>query len=134
MNFLIIDDSDDARELLSFLLKMDFPESIRVLAHSGNEGITFLKRFSEKIQVIICDYRMPDGDGLSVFKAWQQSYSHIPFILYSPDALRVKGEFLSHSHRDHRNLFFYDKTEGIDGFMDLMKKLMTGSEEQLPLA
>ena len=61
---LIIDDDPDICLLLSkFLKKKDFQVDY---SHSGNDGLDKIRK--NKYDLILCDYRLPDTDGLDLLK------------------------------------------------------------------
>ncbi len=75
----------DDEELNRFLAE-DILESIgydSILASSGNEGIKFYKENSEKIDIVILDYMMPEMDGKDTFIELKKYNKDIKVILSS---------------------------------------------------
>ena len=60
---LVIDDNNDSQVLVEFVLKMNTDWKI-IIASDGVEGITIAE--SERPDVILLDYIMPDLDGFTV--------------------------------------------------------------------
>jgi len=61
---LIVDDEANFREALAFLLKM---EGYKILtAESGHSALKLLKE--RKVDVVVSDIRMPDGDGIELLR------------------------------------------------------------------
>lgn len=133
MIFLTIDDSEDIRELISYAVREEFPDGNILEAASGNEGSQLLRRFHDRIQGIICDYHMPDGNGLMVFRTWLESFTHLPFILFSSDTEMAEKTFLKGFENRPTNLYFLDKQEGVDGLGRLVQEVSEKSLFQLPI-
>ena len=95
LSCLVVDDEEDLRDLLGFVLENEF-KAVVYYASSGNEAIDFLKKNREKIDLIVCDYRMGDGNGGDVFKFLHEPQKVIPFILCSSDHPGLHPEFQSH--------------------------------------
>ena len=80
---LLIDDEKDLRDVLSLFVKMVFPEITFVECSNGREGLATAK--SDKPDLIIVDYKMPDLNGLEVIQELRCSVvtEAIPVILYT---------------------------------------------------
>lgn len=81
MKVLLAEDDADTRELIAFLLESRFSAYV-LEASSGNEAIGLLEK-EPGIDLVICDYRMPDGTGADVCRYLLSKKSKIPFILCS---------------------------------------------------
>jgi len=78
---LIIDDSAFQRKLLSATL---LAEGLGVLeAKNGREGLEIGVR--ERPDLIILDLLMPEMDGFTFLKEWQQKGIHIPVFVFTSD-------------------------------------------------
>lgn len=77
-NILIIDDDPVYRRLSSSILKERFTV---FTAEAPSAGFDILK--SEKIDYVICDYRLPQMDGLSVLDKIKKDYPQIEVIMVS---------------------------------------------------
>ena len=77
---LIVDDAPSMRALLSATLK-NFGFSCIYEAKDGIEAERILK--NKSVDLIFCDWEMPNKDGLQLFKELQQNelLKHIPFVL-----------------------------------------------------
>jgi two-component system chemotaxis response regulator CheY len=121
-SILIVDDDEFIREKL----KLDFRNiglTNRLLeATNGVEGIEKLKQYfssAQRVQLIICDYEMPDMNGIEFHQKVinHPEFSNIPFLMLT-----------SHSERD----FVLKAIQaGVSGYMvkpwnkeDLKQKLI----------
>ena len=93
---LVVDDQEDIIEILEIYIEGHL-DDIRVLkANGGYEAIEFLEE--EDIDAIICDFRMPDGDGRLVYEHNLKS-NNIPFAWHSgtfdvdEDKVEKKSEY-----------------------------------------
>jgi two-component system, chemotaxis family, chemotaxis protein CheY len=80
-NFLIIDDDSDIRSILQdFLTFLGFNGKIH-LAQNILEAKKNLKY--EKVDYILSDWNLPDGEGIALLKAIRKSpkFKHIPFMM-----------------------------------------------------
>ncbi len=80
-NILICDDEIEIVEGLLILLR---DPAVRLLpCLSGNEAIAILKK--EKVDVVVCDFMMPDGNGEDVLRYLQKREESFPdaFIFFS---------------------------------------------------
>lgn len=84
MNYiLVVDDEADIRDIYEMVLKRAFPLDV-VSAESGNMALEIIKSRG-KPEVIISDYRMPDGDGLFLYKRITEMELNVPFVICSTD-------------------------------------------------
>ncbi len=77
---LIVDDQEDILEILEIYIEGSFEDVCVIKAFSGNEAIEVLDE--ESFDSIICDFRMPDGNGDVVFR-YNQENDSIPFAWHS---------------------------------------------------
>lgn len=61
---LVVDDERDVRESFQDLLESEIRGATVLLAANGAEALELLKK--HPVDVILCDYRMPGMDGLTV--------------------------------------------------------------------
>lgn len=76
---LLVDDQEEILEILQLYIEGSF-EVETILASGGLEAIEILK--TEDICSIVCDYRMPEGDGSLVYD-FNESHSKLPFAWHS---------------------------------------------------
>lgn len=87
---LIIDDEEQLRKLLSRIITLEgFSVSE---AGSIKDGLAILHR--QAIDVILCDVRLPDGNGVDFVKTLKESYPYIDVILLTaygniPDGVKA---------------------------------------------
>ena len=77
---LIIDDDQQILEFLENYLSFVFQAETKK-AHSKNEGIE--KIVQEFFDLIICDYEMPDGNGIEVLNYLKENKINSKFILFT---------------------------------------------------
>lgn len=77
IKILVADDERTARITLAEILRM---EGYEVLEASGGEAAILLLR-SQDFDVVLCDLKMPEVDGLQVLEACQQQRPDTEFIL-----------------------------------------------------
>lgn len=78
INVLVIDDDPVYRNLLRSILK----EKLNVFAvEAPSIGFKILK--NEKIDIIICDYKLPEMDGLKVLQIVKEEYPGIGIVMIS---------------------------------------------------
>lgn len=94
MKILFIDDDDSIRLIYSIDLENIF-NPIEIIEREGaSSAIEFLKGGTNlKIDLILCDFNMPTGNGCLVYNYLIESKSQIPFILFTTETLEdLKGK------------------------------------------
>lgn len=120
MNILVVDDQADIREVLAFIINHELKANI-VTAISGNNAVDILKK--QSFDVVICDYNMPDGNGLVVHDYIKLSAPQTKFVFCSSEVEEVLNKA--------DNVFFHIKKPNIfDYIKDLKNKLITNSDQQ----
>lgn len=72
----------DDEEINLLIFERRFQNDFKVLtAASGMEALETLKKFSEKIKVLISDMRMPVMDGLELIKTAKRDYADIQYFV-----------------------------------------------------
>lgn len=79
MKILIVDDAPDIREILEIVLGQDGWE----VTTAGTVSEANLQLSKEKPDLILVDYQLPDGDGVSAARAWKAQNAGIPIVLYT---------------------------------------------------
>lgn len=87
---LVIDDETELKELLSIFLKMKGFDVLE--ATSGNEGLELMTK--NKVDLILTDYHMPNGDGLYLLEVLKKQNCEIPVILCSGGSHTEHQEFI----------------------------------------
>lgn len=70
---------DDKRNMVRLMAKVLRDEATVLTAHDGGSALRVLA--SEPVDVILCDLKMPDMDGLDVLRASQRLCPHTEFVL-----------------------------------------------------
>ena len=78
---LIIEDEETIRRVLKKVLLEENKLYNIIEAHDGVKGIEIIK--SNKIDLILCDIKMPKKDGIDVLKFLIKDYPEIPIIMIS---------------------------------------------------
>ncbi len=91
MKVLIVDDDSDIRDILEFTFSCE-AEANFIHASSGNEAIKIIKENSD-IDIIICDYNMPDGDGGDVYKFLLDHKIDMAYVFCSSELVSDHDEF-----------------------------------------
>lgn len=82
-NILIVDDEAAILEILEF--EFEFSEELKFKnifkAFSGKEALNIIQ--NEKIDFIITDMQMPNGDGKSIIKGLDEMNKDIPLVIHS---------------------------------------------------
>jgi len=100
---LIVDDEISVRRYVKFVLEGE--EMATIEADNGVDALRLLVERDGRIDIIVSDVRMPQGDGLTFARAAQRLYPKTPILLISGfvDGLRperpVEFEFLEKPFR-----------------------------------
>ncbi len=81
IKLLHLEDSLSDSELIQSLVESGGIEHNYFLADNEKEFINILE--TEKVDIILCDYNLPDYNGNDALKVVREKYSHIPFIFVS---------------------------------------------------
>jgi len=80
-NILVIEDEDAIRRVLVKILKQEVDQ---VHIEEANNGRTGLKQFESMLfDLVLCDIKMPDVDGVEVLQRAKEINSDVPFIMIS---------------------------------------------------
>lgn len=86
-NVLIVDDDVVLCEMLAAHLKSEYRVQC---AHTCSEALTRMN--ARQADVVILDYDLPDGPGLSVVHKLRSCNPHLRVMLISGDPVRAKGD------------------------------------------
>jgi CheY-like chemotaxis protein len=91
---LVVDDEEDIRNIIAYDVESVGYKVFK--AESGNKALEILR--SVKIDVIISDIRMPDGDGVKLLDTLKRDFPEMPQLIflsgysdYSKEELIAKG-------------------------------------------
>ena len=112
---LIIDDEPDIVELL--VDGFEFAGFQVELAYSGNDGIEILKQ--QSFDVVLSDYKMPNGDGKKVYEFIQSQDLNLIFVLLSGNVnLNEVGIF------KNKSVLFFSKPFNVDEIIEKVTNLL----------
>jgi DNA-binding NtrC family response regulator len=118
---LIVDDEDSIREILKHLIAPHF--KIEILeAISGNSAIEILNS-PQDIELVICDYRMPDGNGGTVYEFIKEKELLIPFLMMSTDPPEIYSVFTGFYEENSKNGFL-KKPFRKDTLINFLEKIL----------
>jgi response regulator RpfG family c-di-GMP phosphodiesterase len=83
VKILLVDDEKDIAEILTFTFESEV-EAEFLYAETGNQAIKVIGENSD-IDLIVCDYNMPDGNGGDVYKHLLDNNIDIPYVMCSSD-------------------------------------------------
>lgn len=78
---LCVDDEPDLAELVAHFLTDHADDIATEIATGGEEALSLLS--SERVDCIICDYQMPEMDGIELLEAVRERDPSLPFILFT---------------------------------------------------
>ncbi|TRY31716.1 response regulator [Aliiglaciecola sp. M165] len=87
-NVLVVDDDQITLELLQLILE-EFIEGKITTLSSGTQAIEYI--CSDKISdinLVICDWQMPEKDGIEVLKTLRKRAPNLPFLMLTGNATR----------------------------------------------
>ena len=112
---LIVDDVDDIREGLSFIL-----EDQGYLVEQANNGVTALCILrTKKIDLLVTDILMPDMDGIELIQQVRDNFSRLPFILISGGGRQLETD---------SNFNYLDSAKKLTGAKHILKKPFRAEE------
>jgi signal transduction histidine kinase len=80
LNVLVIDDSDDDRELYRRVLKLAFGDRLNLLEETnGESGLDAIEKAEP--HCVLLDYSLPGRNGIEVLKRIRNKHLHLPIIL-----------------------------------------------------
>ncbi len=121
MNYiLIVDDEEDIRDIYEMVLRRAFPLDV-MLAGSGSEALSIIQERG-KPEIIISDLRMPDGDGLYLYKTLTEKKLDVPFVICSTDPVAVLQRKFPGIHG------YIEKPKVIDSVVKLVDSVVTKHE------
>ena len=80
---LVVDDEISIRDIIKHYMTSHFEAEV-IEADSGELAIMKIKECQD-LELVLCDYRMPNGDGGAVYKFIKESGLKIPYIMMSTD-------------------------------------------------
>lgn len=81
---LIVDDCEVQRYLLNHIITEGFEGTIEVEERTdGLLALDYIKKFNEKIAIVLSDINMPNMDGIELAKIIKNQHQKIPLIMLS---------------------------------------------------
>jgi two-component system cell cycle sensor histidine kinase/response regulator CckA len=78
---LVVDDDPKIRAYIKAILRRESFETLE--AEGGNPALEIVERVRGRIDLVVTDLQMPNGDGLSFATAVRETFPSIPIILSS---------------------------------------------------
>lgn len=120
---LIVDDQDEILEILQLYIEGAFEDTETIIASGGFEAIEILK--SEDVSSIICDFRMPDGDGSVVFD-YNEKYKQLPFCWHSGT---FKNDIENNLKLNKKHIFHVNKPSSEEGLCTTLSEMLSLSRD-----
>ena len=77
---LVIDDRFEARSMLkSMLMEIGITQVFE--ANDGREGLKFVDAALDFVDIILCDWNMPNMDGIALLKQIRSVNNNMPFLM-----------------------------------------------------
>ncbi|WP_436925215.1 response regulator [Halosimplex amylolyticum] len=107
---LVVDDNPELTALVgAYLGRLD---DVSVLTETDPQAA--LAQLDETVDCVVCDYEMPEMDGVDVLEAVRERYPDLPFILFT-----VANEYAVAERARERGAEFVRKGPAADGFEQL---------------
>ncbi len=113
-NVLIIDDNDAVLKLLVEVIKTQGISAKS--ASNGSDGLEFIK--NNKYDLIMCDIKLPDIDGLEIFQKVEKDLIDTPFIFMSGYVVGKENMEII-----NRSAGFLKKPFSVDNVIDILKSI-----------
>ena len=113
---LIVDDEGAVRHYLKFLLRREGFDTLE--AEGGNQAWDIVRQIDGKLDLLITDLTMPEGDGVSLTRAVRHLYPWIPIILTSGYVETQVPEV---------EVQFVQKPFRVDALLDLIRRITAQS-------
>jgi len=133
LQILIIDDDKTIRELTSILLSTFSSEVTVFQEENSADGIARLKENYHYLDVIICDFNMPGGNGDLVYEVWRKLCPHIPFIFFTAEAEAAKNSLRNNKFLES-TLSFFEKGGDIDDLESKIQECMHNGYKPISVA
>lgn len=117
---LLVEDEEDAREILEFYLKTIFDEV--EIAKDGQEGLDICNKNRKKKQffdIILTDIKMPNKDGMTMIEEITQDIPDQKYIIVSA----YKDEEYLMKSIELNVVGYFVKPLAVDNMMDILKKI-----------
>lgn len=107
---LVVDDNPELTALVgAYLGQLD-----RVSVRTETDPREALDQLDERVDCVVCDYEMPEMDGVAVLDAVRERYPDMPFVLFT-----VANEYRVADQVRERGARFVRKGPAADGFDQL---------------
>lgn len=80
LKVLIVDDASEARAMLKNML-MEIGVTQVFEAADGKEGFMFMEAAFDLVDVVLCDWNMPEMNGLSLLQQLRRMDNKFPFLM-----------------------------------------------------
>ena len=118
-NILLVDDDEITLELVQHILE-EFVSGDIIALSSSIKALEFIESVeSNYLGLVICDWQMPDHDGIDVLKKLRQTDKKTPFLMLTGNATRdlvltaKKSGATDFIAKPFRNSDLFDKVENL---------------------
>lgn len=80
LKILVVEDRKDARTMIKNML-IEIGVSQVYEASDGREGLSFMDVAPELVDVVVCDWNMPEMNGISLLRQVRTVYPQMPFLM-----------------------------------------------------
>lgn len=123
---LLVDDQEDILEILQIYIEGHFKDVVTVTALGGHEAVEIIEE--DDIDSIICDYRMPDGDGKVVYD-FNMANSHLPFAWHSATFDEDSKKLIT-SNNSGGHYYILPKPVGEDELITTIQKMIETDRDE----
>lgn len=116
---LIIDDEPMMTRALERILKRKGYKTV-LQAQDGKSALELMRNPANNVIMVICDYQMPEMDGIDVLRAIRQEFGELPFALATGSVLEEK---ISGDIDGDPNALFLNKPFDVDVLMSSLEQL-----------
>ena len=96
LKILVVDDSEEIRELVTFFLQANMECEI-VTANSSRKALEIFKK-DPTFNLILSDLHMPDGHGIDLVRYFDKNDSQMPIVILSGEATNKFPELKTRKH------------------------------------
>lgn len=129
---LVVDDVDDLREIICFVLETRFHAEVHKAA-SGNQAFALFEQHGD-FDLVVTDLKMPDGNGDELFQMIRNTKSQVPFVVVSGNHIPKTSSFYNQTGWSYlaKPFTFEEMTEAIHASLNKTQEALR-HDEYLPV-